>query len=259
MITFFPEAVDAVRHEITSTFARTEWSDKREQLQQAERVGYSSLHGVITLTADDCPNADLVGLKIEVQIRTILQHAWAEIEHDVQYKDTRVRDPGIRRRFLLLAAMLELADRELQAIHDDHRALRRLAQDASGDGDVPVERSALREVLDEAFPGAARASDDELDWILEQLERLGVNSLGDVRRILSAVDAEHVEVALKVKHPRGQLRRVDDALLAAFGDRYVEQFTGASRLGRLRWRLRQLRENGLAADEANRPAGGLEP
>ncbi len=201
---------------------------------------------MITLTEGDCPNDDLVGLKLELQIRTILQHAWAEIEHDLQYKETQVRDADIRRRFLLLAAQLESTDRELQSIHDHHRALRERAREDSGAGDAPIERAAVRAALEQACPGAPSASDDELDWILTQFERLGMTSMEDVWRVLGAADQQRIHTALGLDYPRGQRRQVDDALLAAFGERYVGEFTGKARVGRLAWRLKELRANGLA-------------
>lgn len=246
VISFFPEAVEAVQNAIATRHAQIEWSDKREQLRRSERFGYQSLHGVITLTEGDCPSDELVGLKLEVQIRTILQHAWAEIEHDVQYKETQVRDAGIRRRFLLLAAQLESIDRELQSIHDDHRALRERASEGSDPGDAPIERSAVRAALEQACPGAPSASDDELDWILTQFERLGMTSMEDVWRVLGAADQQRIQTALGLGYPRGQRRQVDDALLAAFGERYVGEFGGKARVARLTWRLRELRANGLA-------------
>src|SRR5438309_774277 len=59
----------------------------------------------------------------EIQVRTILQHSWAEIEHDIQYKSVSVIPAEIRRRFMSLAGMLEIADREFQAIQDADKRL----------------------------------------------------------------------------------------------------------------------------------------
>jgi putative GTP pyrophosphokinase len=55
----------------------------------------------------------------EIQIRSILQHAWAEIEHDLGYKSAEAIPRHIRRRFARLAGVLELADDEFGAIRDD--------------------------------------------------------------------------------------------------------------------------------------------
>ena len=58
-------------------------------------------------------------LKIEIQIRSILQHTWAEIEHDIGYKSTVEVPRQIRRRFSRLAGLLELADQEFIGIRKD--------------------------------------------------------------------------------------------------------------------------------------------
>jgi hypothetical protein len=59
-------------------------------------------------------------LKLEVQVRTILQHAWAEMEHDIQYKSPNAIPTLIKRRFIALAGLLEIADREFQTLQDEN-------------------------------------------------------------------------------------------------------------------------------------------
>lgn len=57
------------------------------------------------------------GIPVEVQIRTMLEHVWAEVEHDFRYKPQAERPaPEINRRFALTAALLEQADRNLDDI-----------------------------------------------------------------------------------------------------------------------------------------------
>jgi len=58
------------------------------------------------------------GVPVEIQIRTMLEHVWAEVEHDFRYKPlaTAPDDPEINRRFALTAALLEQADRNLDDI-----------------------------------------------------------------------------------------------------------------------------------------------
>lgn len=48
-----------------------------------------------------------------------MQHAWAEIEHDLGYKSKAAVPQDVRRRFSRLAGLLEIADVEFQAIHDE--------------------------------------------------------------------------------------------------------------------------------------------
>jgi hypothetical protein len=51
-------------------------------------------------------------LQLEVQIRSILQHGWAEIEHDLGYKGSFNLPSKAKRTFHRVAALLESADLE---------------------------------------------------------------------------------------------------------------------------------------------------
>ncbi|TMR94372.1 GTP pyrophosphokinase [Nonomuraea basaltis] len=97
--------------------------DKRKALDP-DRFGYLSLHYVASL---DTRRAELAEYKrfanngFEIQIRSILQHAWAEIEHDLGYKSRLGVPSTTRRRFSRLAGLLELADAEFVSIRDELR------------------------------------------------------------------------------------------------------------------------------------------
>ena len=58
-------------------------------------------------------------LRAEIQIRSVLQHAWAEIEHDLGYKADVALSRNIRREFARIASMLETADNAFIAIRDE--------------------------------------------------------------------------------------------------------------------------------------------
>jgi ppGpp synthetase/RelA/SpoT-type nucleotidyltranferase len=123
IITFFPEDVDRVGELIENEFAidRVNSIDKR-LTSDPDRFGYASLHKVCSFSDKRVRLAEYAayrGLKCEVQIRTILQHAWAEIEHDLGYKSAAGVPTGFRRRFSRVAALLECADDELMRLKTD--------------------------------------------------------------------------------------------------------------------------------------------
>jgi putative GTP pyrophosphokinase len=123
VITYFDDEVDRIGTLVEAEFGidRERSVDKR-QLLDADRFGYLSLHYICSL--DDqrlrlAENARYQGLWCEVQIRSILQHAWAEIEHDLGYKPGSTVPKPIRRRFSRLAGLLEIGDQEFRGIRDE--------------------------------------------------------------------------------------------------------------------------------------------
>ena len=88
-------------------------SATKQDLYQPNQFGYMSVHFIGRLHPSrlELPEyASHADLRFEVQLRSVLQHAWAEIEHDLGYKPSRPVSPSIRRQFSILAAVMELAD-----------------------------------------------------------------------------------------------------------------------------------------------------
>ena len=105
--------------------------------------GYRSLHYVCTIP-------DQV-LQFEIQIRTILQHTWAEIEHDIGYKAGEDLPPHFRRRFSQIASLLEVADREFVAIRSEIKSYeaRLRERGPSAARSMDLDQVSLRSVVDD--------------------------------------------------------------------------------------------------------------
>ena len=120
IITYYSEDVDRVSEIIESEFeVDIENSiDKRESLKP-DRFGYCSVHYVVKLNPTRlafCEYSAFKEIKCEIQIRTVLQHAWAEIEHDIGYKSEITIPKEMRRSFSRIAGLLEIADKEFNHI-----------------------------------------------------------------------------------------------------------------------------------------------
>lgn len=92
--------------------------DKRTILSENE-VGYLSVHYIVSLKEYSFEHKKYKGYKCEVQIRTILQDAWAQIFHDRQYKNKSapsVPDYDLRRNTGLVAGALELIDNQIDTL-----------------------------------------------------------------------------------------------------------------------------------------------
>jgi ppGpp synthetase/RelA/SpoT-type nucleotidyltranferase len=123
VITYFEDDIDRVFYLIRDNFEiDIQNSIDKRQTPRPDQFGYQSFHLVTLLTS---PRVSLpeyhvfFGLKIEIQIRSVLQHAWAEIEHGLGYKRQSGVPAAIRRRFSRIAGLLELADGEFVAVRND--------------------------------------------------------------------------------------------------------------------------------------------
>jgi predicted RNase H-like nuclease/ppGpp synthetase/RelA/SpoT-type nucleotidyltranferase len=184
----------------------------------------------------------------QIQIRTVLQHAWAEFEHDIRYKGTipEALAPDLNRRFTLAAGLLELADREFEVIRD--RMRERMAEEApEADANDPrIGNQELAAFLAGHYPDAGWSRDDHYTWISGLLLELGITSLRELAELLPAVDSAAITDRMGYKYPPGAVRRLDDALLAQFGTRYLGLHGNAHRLDLLRTRLEKLGGDGAA-------------
>lgn len=100
-------------------------SDKRLALGLRE-FGYRSYHliGAVPLKLCSHPSfRNLRGQIFEIQIRSILEHVWAEIEHTVVYKSGANLPDEIRRRFASLAGVLELLEHEFSQTTSEAQTL----------------------------------------------------------------------------------------------------------------------------------------
>ena len=118
IITYYEDDVDRVAQMVKKEF-RIDWEksiDKRNT--EPDRFGYSALNYVcrhLPQRIRDVEYKQFADVCCEIQITSILRHAWAEIEHE--WYDLKEAYPGnIKRRFYRTAALLELAESEFLEI-----------------------------------------------------------------------------------------------------------------------------------------------
>jgi ppGpp synthetase/RelA/SpoT-type nucleotidyltranferase len=136
VIVFTTSYVKTVCDIVEQNFAVSEKKDLGEERSDSKNFGYQSVHYLVSHTDDRLKLSDYkkFGKMIcEVQVRTILQHAWAQIEHDIQYKSDNEIPKEIGRKFRALAGLIEIADREFQSIQDSDLQLKDAIQTSAAD------------------------------------------------------------------------------------------------------------------------------
>ena len=197
IVSYFSDTVDEISNTLATVFTidLDKSIDKREALQ-ATQFGYLSLHCICTLPDDGTYDKDIVNIPFEIQIRTVLQHAWAEIEHNLGYKSEFGVPRPIRREFSRVAGLLEIADRQfvdLRKNSDTYNAKIR-EKIANNDSDsVVLDHVSLqvymhinsrvlefRNKLQEEL--GVETEDIDLVKILNRLEALEIDTVGDLGR-----------------------------------------------------------------------------
>ncbi len=255
VITYVHSDVSAVADLMHDQVVVKDDRDMGRETAQEGRFGYASRHLLIGLDAarEGHPSYELMrGHTAQIQIRTVLQHAWAEFEHDIRYKgtmpDEHARD--FDRRFTLAAGLLELADREFSTIRDTLRASATNAPDSHGetevtpDDDPRIDPRELAAFLAGQYAESGWSRTDHYAWISGLLLELGITSLDELGEVLRAGDEEAIRTRMDYRYPPGAVRRLDDALLAAYGSAYVELRGNTQRRPALEARLERLSGNG---------------
>ncbi len=230
VITYVRDDVEAVAALLAEQLPVLDDRDFGELTASQGRFGYASRHLQV----------EIEGRLVQVQLRTVLQHAWAEFEHDIRYKGTV---PGqhaseFDRRFTLAAGLLELADQEFSAIRE---RLRGAAPTETADDDPRIAPGELAAFLAGQYADAGWSRTDHYAWISGLLLELGVTTLVELAELLRASDEAAIGARMDYRYPPGAVRRLDDALLSAFGERYVGLHGNAHRRDLLATRLDRLR------------------
>jgi len=235
VITYLREDVEAVATLLADEMRLLDDRDMGLETAREGRWGYASRHLLVGVGGEQQPAS--------IQVRTVLQHAWAEFEHDIRYKGSIPAEhvPDLDRRFTLAAGLLELADREFTAIRERLRVSMPEQTIAEDETDPRIATPVLATYLGNRYSDAGWSRTDHYAWISGLLLELGITSLDELSTVLDSVDADAVNATMGYRYPAGAVRRLDDALLAVFGDRYLNLHGNAHRVALLGERLKRLR------------------
>lgn len=245
IIAFLPKTLDEIDRVIKTEFSVIERIDKAEQLRKEEKLGYQSVHYLVTLNTHRANLPEYSRFKdlvAEIQVRTILQHAWAEIEHDIQYKSVETIPASIRRRFIALAGLLEIADREFQAVQDEDELLRQAARHSVQQGDlasVEITADALKAYLDQKLGGDGRMTAFSYDFTARLLHKLGFQNFQQIEECIANYDDDLISRVIWGTR-QGQLTRFECQLLAGMGESFIERHIFANEEWFVSSRLREI-------------------
>lgn len=213
VITFYTDEVDKISALVETVFDidRTESVDKRK-MHELNSLGYMSLHYICRIPKAlyyDEKHPEINEYRFEIQMRTALQHVWANMYHDTGYKSGVEIPVEYLRSLTCLAGMLELADAQFSRIRTEINDYRRHVQGLVANGnfnEVPLDGDTFKSYL-EINPFArltnkiatinqAEVYQDSFMPYLDILKRLGFKTLGDIEKMKSEYADAAYQVAL---------------------------------------------------------------
>ncbi|WP_273351687.1 GTP pyrophosphokinase [Corynebacterium resistens] len=235
VIAYHSSEIPQLKEALGEVFDIEQEVDKAAETARAGRFGYASQH----LIARDGDHL------VEIQLRTVLQHAWAEFEHDIRYKN-HVSDPEVDRAFTLAAGLIELADQQFDKIAEFMEDCDREGE--KGEDEKITADTLPRELTRIAGDKYATSRVEYYNYAVDMLHAHGISTYKQLRALMRNLDK--LRAAMNYPYHPGQVRLVDDMLLYTFGRDHIRKTVhigenAGSRPGRLGNRWQKLDQKSL--------------
>lgn len=198
---------------IRSDFVVVEDVDKLDELG-ADQFGYGARHFRVQLgkTSSGARYDDLKQLACEVQVRTIVQDAWAIIQHHMVYKRESQVPTQLQRKLNSLAGLFETVDDQFERIREERETYLAEVRDSASTPSSFLENElnldSFKEYLKWGFPGRRlEAFNGQARIALDALLNAGYKTLRDVDRVVKETPGSR-EVILKELIDK--IRKADD-------------------------------------------------
>jgi putative GTP pyrophosphokinase len=175
---------------------------KAEELK-VDQFGYTSVHLVISLLERRAVLSEwrqFEHFKAEIQVRTILQHAWAVISHEFDYKVGADIPREFRRRLFRLSALFELADEELDhLVNEIQKTIENYKKSLDqGITEIELNVDSLRTYIESAeevqywqgqvgrIAGKQPANWGDLSQDIKVAKHCGLTNIEDIKKLLES-------------------------------------------------------------------------
>ena len=153
IVTYYHDDVLRVADLIEREFElNREHSLDKSNLLGVDEFGYKSFHLVISLNEPRLSLPEWSPFKnfcAEIQVRSVLQHAWAAISHKLDYKAASQAPLELRRQLFRLSALLELADEQFLLLRNRTQTVVESYKEKieQGELNIPLNRDSLVEFI----------------------------------------------------------------------------------------------------------------
>lgn len=209
IITYYKSDVEKIQEIIEEVFD-VDYGNSVNKMYESKpnQFGYLSVHYVLKYKNNRISleeNRGFRGLKVEVQVRTVLQHAWAVLDRRMRYNSRMEVPKAIQRRLFRVGAFLEGADDDLSDVEAKILLLRESYKKDVETGQYKMElnRDSLLVFLEDSSTSTKILNDiKSLGWLLSNpFSQKSANSLSTLLGQLQSMKIESLEDLDKILSP----------------------------------------------------------
>lgn len=184
-----------IEQTVEGEFVIVERVDK-VQGAEVDKFGYGALHYLVKLKPEylKARYKELENLVCEIQVRTILQDAWAVVAHHLSYKQESDVPIHLRRKLNALSGLFETADDQFESIRTLRSAYHEVVTNEIMDPESEILKSefeldSLVAYLDWRFPDRRKSKRASAE-LLDEVKEFGYRTLKDLDNAIErSIDA----------------------------------------------------------------------
>ena len=222
VILLFRKDVNVIADLIENNFQISKRINTADRLGE-DRFGYSSHHFVVSIPTTWLAVPTLSAYKdllVEIQVRTVAQHIWAEVSHKLQYKNESSVPLSLRRSIFRASALLEIVDLEFGRILEERSIYRETENPKNIDERLNVDL--LEKIADAYLPHKNKFSSESLEEVLADLEAFRILTRGELQPIIE----KHRDSAVRDDHHIVECLLKGKSLIDLPGDKIAKNFYG---------------------------------
>lgn len=154
--------------------------------------GYMSVHYIAEMKKEyaGARYDDLRGMPFEIQVRTILMDAWANVSHYLDYKSDEDVPTDLRRDFYAVSGLFYVADSHFELFFKSSAQSKRQAVRSATEADPSLLKQELNldtlaAYLAARLPDREASGSKDYSELIGQLRTVGYKTIGDVDQMLS--------------------------------------------------------------------------
>ncbi len=174
IICYYQTDVDKILEIINKEFEVTADENKEDTLAE-DQFGYRSHHAIVKMNKEwlKAPGyRNLKNLKAEIQVRTVLMHAWAEIQHKLVYKKEDDVPKHLKRKLSRISAKLEESDEQFEEVRKARLEYQQkvVLPALENDKNIELNLDSLQALIDYRFPYRTKLIQSTNDLLSELLK-----------------------------------------------------------------------------------------